>query len=167
MSLVKKVTVKSASSAGPFTGQFGDFHAHKIIGWTDDGSEQEFTKFDKSSILNPSIVPGVELSIIFQQVNGKKGMMNKVTELLLDGEQSKASNPLVGQNTVPAINPGKAKECVDETLSSRTLSIARMNAVTSAVALCKTESDLDLILDVAEQIVRYTTEPYTNKELLK
>jgi len=137
---------------GPKQGKFGEYFSHEYV----VGGEK-FSKMTKSA--DPIAPIGSEVKILFNQNTTEKGTFNNIEKLEVVSSASAET----------AINRLKkfAKVSVTQGLTAKDLSIARMNAVTSAVNLVPEGAGLETALKVAEEIVKYTTEPYLNPKVLE
>lgn len=149
-------------------GKYGAFYEYQ---YTADGSV--YKQLGKAA--TAPIHEGDEVQILFDTKHDEKyGVQNKVVDIKVLSEgntvttKPEAKSPFTSglAQSTGDIRVPKTEKTSGGYLTPRDISIARMNAVTSAIALLNLTSDTLTIEDVtakADEIIKYTLEPYNSK----
>lgn len=170
--------------AGPFKSNKGykDYFRHSYsIG------EQKFSKITNKA--EPLFEQGTSVTVLFESIKTEKGIFNQIDKIV-EAEEGTPASAAFADEQKPSAKPVtitvttiKTPTSVTSTTGTPTLSIdhkvsdltknlmiARMNAVTSAIAYTSEQSaigngtqDIQEVLDIATEILKFTTEPLNHK----
>jgi hypothetical protein len=155
-------TIKDFKTSEAKKGKFGDYFSHV---YTID--EHKYSKFSKGSA--PEAVVGSLVSVVFELNKTDKGEFRNITKI----EVKEAVKEVVVEKKVKLTDEmvdNLKPQIATSIITAKDLAIARMNAVTSALAFLGdkvTGTDLDEVLSIATRIVKYTTEPLVDASVLK
>lgn len=154
--------IKNLDVKGPVTTKFGQSYIHEYV--LNNGIK--YVKFAKTN--TPEHVPGLNVRILFASKPNARDATKQdhtIKEIKTLGSSTEDFDdvlPTIPAPEVVAAPVVKAATVKTTGLPAKDLSIARMNAVTSAVNLLGTGTTLGTVITLAEEIVAYTTAPYLN-----
>lgn len=159
MAKSKTIKVSNVEVRGPFVNKTtGDaYNRHIYV----DHEGTEYFKFANTTA-SPEVKVGSTVKLLVDSTSNAKGTTNKIISLETVQEDTMSTR------VCKAVNPPiTGKKVINSTLTSKDLSIARMNALTTAVSLLSasgnTSCTLSDAVSLAEKIVSYTTEPYSSE----
>lgn len=162
--------VEAVNSTGPFNGRNGQYfkHTFTVNGMTCSKLANSNEFFEAN--------PGDTVKLLVETVTTDSGSFNNIKKLDIKEKKSSFSNTGGKTTSSPeqitfTVKPTEApfksfKPKSPEEESAKNLSIARMNAVTSAVNFLTssdTPTSMDKVFKLADEIVQYTMEPYHTK----